>query len=166
LSDLISDPEKYRKGWHGGLPETECGYGSTMDATKKQRAWIPEVIEAYGIMSIADIGAGDLNWIKDMNLPSYVQYWPYDLVPRFDLIKEVPDSVDLIMCLWVLNHLPYEECKQAISNIKKSGSRFLMITDRIRYREDQPTELTMPYIEKMSLNHLGDSIRLIDLEAI
>ena len=172
MVDLIEDKEKYEQGWTGGLPETKCGYGSTLRATKKQRDWIPEIIESYNIYSIADIGAGDLNWIKETELPSEVEYWAYDLVPRhpevikFDLVKEVPPPVDMIMCLWVLNHFPYDECKTAIENLKKSGSRYLLMTDRIRYRKDQPAELSMPYIEKMMLNHLGDSLMLIDLEAV
>jgi len=171
MSDLISNPEKYKRGWTGGLPETECGFGSTMQATKAQREWIPALIEAYFIESIADIGAGDLNWIKNMDIPNHIEYWAYDLVPRapevikFDIIKEVPAPVDMIMCLWVLNHLPYDECKQAIANIKKSGSKYLLMTDRLRYREDQPKEIDMPSIRSMPLNNKGDTIKLIDLEA-
>ena len=172
MRDTLSDPAKYKKGWTGGLPETPCGHGSTMRATKAQRNWIPKIIEAYHIQSIADIGAGDLNWIKNMGLSAHIEYWAYDLVPRqpevieFDLIKEVPAPVDLIMCLWVLNHLPYDACQTAINNIKKSGARYLMMTDRIRYREDQPSDINMPFIEQMFLNDKGDSIMLIDLEAI
>ncbi len=169
MSDLISDPAKYKKGWTGGLPETPCGFGSTMQATKAQREWIPAIIDDFNIQSIADVGAGDLNWIKNMGIPDNVEYWAYDLVPRspevikFDLVKEVPAPVDMIMCLWVLNHFPFNECKQALENIKKSGARYLLITDRLRYRKDQPIEINMKAVCEMSLNDKGDSIKLIDL---
>ena len=126
------------------------------------------MIAKHGIKSIADIGAGDMNWIKKTDL-SGVQYIPYDLVPRqpevipFNLVEEVPDKVDMIMCLWVLNHFPYDSCLQAIKNIKASGAKYLMMTDRLRYREDQPSEIIMPYIDKLLLNDKGDSIMLIEL---
>lgn len=172
MADIITNKEKYQRGWTGGLPETPCGFGSKLSETKKQREWIPGVIKRWDVVTIADIGAGDLNWIKHMELPPFIEYQAFDLVPRhpevieFNLLKEIPPTVDLIMCLWVLNHFPYDECRLAIENIKKSGAAYLMMTDRLRYREDQPPEIDMPYLERMMLNDKGDSIKLIDLEDI
>lgn len=160
--------DKYRKGWRSGLPETECGAGSTLKATKEQRKWIPEIIEKYNILSIADIGAGDLNWISKTSIPHYVNYQAYDLIPRhpevkeFNLLEEIPPKVDLLMVLWVLNHFPLEESRQAIKNIKKSGAKYLMMTDRPRYHENQPPEIDMPFIEQLKIND-EDSIKLIQL---
>lgn len=171
MGDLITQVDKYKKGWTGGLPETPCGHGSKLAVTTAQREWIPRIIEKYGIHTVADIGAGDMNWIKKTELGD-IEYTPYDLVPRLpevkplDLVTEVPPHVDMIMCLWVLNHFPYEHCQAAIQNIKDSGSKFLMMTDRLRYRKDQPPEIAMPFIEKLKLNEKGDSIMLIDLEAV
>jgi len=79
------------------------------------------------------------------------------------IIQQVPDKCDLILCLWVLNHLPFEHCQAAISNIKASGSEYLMMTGRLRYREDQPPEIEMEPIEKMYLNNSGDSLMLVKL---
>ena len=44
------------------------------DAEKHKEAagGIPQIIEKYGIRSIADIGAGDLNWIKTMDLSGWI----------------------------------------------------------------------------------------------
>ena len=168
MSDIITQVDKYKKGWTGGLPETACGSGSRLSKTIKQRKWIPYIIEKYNIKTISDIGAGDLNWVKKMDL-SGVEYTPYDLVPRhpdvieFDLIQHVPPKTDLILCLWVLNHLPFEHCQHAIKNIIDSGSKYLMMTDRPRYHADQPPEILMDAIEAMPLNDKGDSIRLIKL---
>lgn len=169
MTDIITEVFKYQKGWTGGLPETPCGSGSTLAHTKQQREWIPVIIEQYGIKSIADIGAGDLNWIKQTDLRA-VEYTAYDLVPRdpsvvqFDLIKEIPPRVDLIMCLWVLNHLPYEHCQQAIENLKASGAKYLMMTDRPRYHKDQPPEIHMEAVEELILKGTTkDSIKLIAL---
>ena len=171
MGDIITQIDKYKKGWTGGLPETPCGAGSRMRDTRLQRAWIPGVISEYNINTIADIGAGDLNWFPKMNLACEVTH--YDLVPRnpnviqFDIIKEIPPKVDLIMCLWVLNHFPFDHCRQAIENIKLSGAKYLMMTDRLKYRKDQPPEIEMPFIEQLILpTGKGDSIMLIALDEI
>ena len=169
LSDLIETEARFKIGWTGGLPETKCGYGSTMRATRAQRAWIPDVLEEYNIKSIADIGAGDLNWIKWTKIPGDIEYTPYDLVPRkpdvkfFDITKSIPPKVDLIMCLWVINHLDYTKAQQAIKNIKASGSKYLLMTDRKKYYKDSPPEIHMDYIESITVSELGDTIRLIKL---
>lgn len=168
MRDIVLDTRKYQTGWTGGLPETKCGSGSMLRNTKRQREWIPRIIEKYGIRSIADIGAGDLNWIKTMDL-SGVDYTPYDLVPRadhvvkFDLVEQVVPKVDMIMCLWVLNHFPVESSRKAIANIKASGSKYLMMTDRPIWHCDQPEEIIMPYVERIVLNAKQDAILLIEL---
>lgn len=127
-------PNEFIAGWKSGLPETPCGFGSKISATEVQRRWIPEIVKKYEIETVADIGAGDLNWVKLLDWD--VNYSAYDLVPRtpevivFDITKEIPPAVDMIMCLWVINHLPYEDKDKAITNILLSGSRYLMISDR------------------------------------
>ena len=169
MSDIITEKAKYQKGWTGGLPETPCGHGSKMSSTKVQREWIPGIIEKYGIKTIADIGAGDMNWIKNVDLGGS-DYTPYDLVPRkdgvhqFDLIQEVPPKVDLIMCLWVLNHLPFDHCRQAIANLKASGAKYLMMTDRPRWHEEQPPEIVMDSLESIIIRPTTkDSLKLVKL---
>lgn len=167
MSDLITNVKKYTKGWSSGLPETPCGFGSKLKETRLQRKWIPEIFKQYNIKTVADIGAGDLNWIKEIELS--VKYTAYDLVPRqpevveFNLIEEIPPKVDLIMCLWVLNHFPIPECIQAIENLKASGAKYLLMTYRERFKEDHPSEIEMPFIEALTLNHKHDQIRLIEL---
>src|SRR5688572_27037131 len=81
VGDIVSSLDKFRAGWRGGLPETPCGYGSTLEATAAQRRWIPHLIDRYGLASIVDVGAGDLNWIKHTDLRG-AHYTPLDLVPR------------------------------------------------------------------------------------
>lgn len=167
-TDIITEVDKYKKGWFGGLPETPCGSGSKLENTVEQRAWLQRIIKQYDIKTIADIGAGDLNWIKKMDL-SGVEYIPYDLVPRkpevikFNIIEEIPESVDLILCFWVLNHFPYEHCKRALHNLKASGSKYLAMTDRPKWHEEQPPEIQMTAVEQIILNQKGDNIQLIKL---
>ena len=165
---ITTGKKEYIKGWHGGLPETPCGYGSKLSSTKNQRKWIPTILDKYNIKTIADIGAGDLNWITHIDLGD-IEYNAYDLIPRhpdvqlFDLIQQTPPKVDLIMCLWVLNHMPYKHCKKAIENIRKSGAKYLMMTDIPRYRKDQPPEIEMEYLEMLDNGDLLGTIKLIEL---
>jgi len=167
MGDIVSR-EKFSAGWRGGLPETPCGYGSTLEATRAQRRWIPQLVDAYGIRTIVDVGAGDLNWIRHTDLRG-AQYTPLDLVPRlpevkvFDLVREVPPAADLLLCLWVLNHLDLESCRRAIENLQASAARLLLMTDRPIWHREQPPEIVMPYVEELKLNEKGDRIVLCPL---
>jgi hypothetical protein len=167
-TDEITDEAKYVQGWRGGLPETECGRGSTMDATRLQRTWIPQIFAKYGIRTVADIGAGDLNWLQHTDL-SGIEYRAYDLVPRhpsvtaFNLIEQVPPKVDCLMCLWVLNHMPYDACKLALANLFDSGSTYLLMTDRPKWHAEQPPEIQVQALDALLLNEKGDRIKLVRL---
>ena len=128
--------KEFEKGWRSGLPETRCGNGSRLKNTKIQRAWIPEMVAKYGIKSIADIGAGDLNWAA---LTVFgCDYTPYDLIPRaqgviqFDLLTDKLPEADCLMVLWVINHLTKTQAKLATRKIVMSGSRYLFTTYRPR----------------------------------
>lgn len=140
--------ERFSRGWSSGRPETECGRGSTLEATAQQRRWIPRIIERYGIRSVVDIGAGDRHWIAAIKWPSGVDYVALDLVPRhpsvrrFDVTREVPPRADLVMCLWVLNHLDPDDADAAFDNIRASGSMYLMATHCDRWNGDQVRRLT------------------------
>lgn len=169
MSDIITNKKKFIKGWKGGLPETPCGHGSLLSSTEKQRAWIPQIIDRYNIKSIVDIGAGDLNWISCTDLRG-ASYKAYDLVPRrpdvieFDIVKNPAPRADLVICLWVLNHLPFNSARAAYNHLRANTHSLLMITDRPRYYADAPPELNDPAcVEKLILNSKGDSIRLIQL---
>ena len=165
LSDIIHKP-RWEEGWTGGLPETPCGHGSRMSSTTLQREWIPAKIAEYGIKTVADIGAGDLNWIRRTKLGD-VEYTAYDVVPwapgvvEFDILWRIPPRVDLILCLWVLNHFPPERSRQAWGNIVASGCRYVIITYRGMQGDIQPHH-GLPYLDEIVLNKIkGDTIRLI-----
>jgi len=169
MSDIVTDIEKIKRGWIGGLPETPCGHGSTLAATQAQREWIPKIIRKYRIKTIADVGAGDLNWFYKMTLPKSVKVLHSDIYPRrpevatLDLLTETPPAVDMILCLWVLNHFDIPACRRAIENLKASGAKYLMMTDRPIWHREQPPEIRMEYVEELKLNDKGDRILLCPL---
>lgn len=167
MSDIVTDRAKFVRGWRGGGKETPCGSGSKLCNTVEQREWLPQMASKYGIRTVADIGAGDLNWVRHVEWD--VEYTAYDLVPRhadvaeFDLVAEVPPKVDAILCLWVLNHLPADQCRAALENIRASGSGYLIMTDRPMWHCEQPAEIQMPFLEELTLNEKGDRILLCAL---
>lgn len=148
MSDIISNPDKYRQGWKGGLPETECGSGSKLENTYIQRGWIPAMVVKYGIKSIADIGAGDLNWIKQTDLGC--EYQGYDLIPRhpevkeFNLLEHEMPPADCYLCLWVLNHFPKEQALQGIRKLRNGGNRYLIM----QYERRMPEFLNLWGLEE------------------
>ena len=170
--DLITDPAKYERGWKGGLPETPCGFGSRLRETAVQREWIPRMVAKYGIRTISDIGAGDLNWIKQVEWPYPVKYKAFDLVPRhhtvtqFDIIKDYPFPVDLVMCLWVLNHLPEDDARQALKNLTGAGSTarstYLMIT----YESRQWDFTDLPAIDSVVIRRRNDKRGNVEIRLI
>lgn len=150
---IISNPAKYQQGWTGGLPETPCGFGSRVAQTKAQRRWIPQLIRRYGIATVADIGAGDLNWLRHLHFPAGTHYTAYDLVPRhrsiksFNLLIDVCPQVDLLLCLWVLNHFPVAMMRLGIDNLLASGSKYLLMT----WDNRLPGFLDVPYIAQLQI---------------
>lgn len=184
MGDVITDPRKFEAGWRGGLPETPCGSGSRLINTTKQRNWIPVIIAKYGISTVADIGAGDMNWIRLMlernpasRAPGKLdlcgaEYYAFDLVPRrrivqkMDIVKTVPERYDLVMLLWVLNHLPAALSERAFQNVKASGSRYMLFVDRPKWYKDWPPCLRdLPALERVVLNKKNDALLLVDLKA-
>lgn len=151
------------------MPQTPCGAGSTLARTKVQREWIPRIVEQYEIHSIVDIGAGDLNWINEIDWPYPLLYRAYDLVPRvsgverLDIINETPPPADLLMCLWVLNHLPEREQKAATARIAASGSKYIMYT----YWPAMPAHLDWGADESVVINDKKQAeLRLINAHSL
>lgn len=167
MPDLVTEVAKYRQGWTGGLPETPCGYGSRVDQTAIQREWIPKMVGKYGLQSIADIGAGDLNWIGLVEWPHKVDYQPYDLVPRatgvkaLDIIHEQPEPADLGLCLWVLNHLPEEHARAAVDNLLQS-CQWLMYT----WEPRQWGCTDLGYVERVIIRERKDTRGSVELRLV
>ena len=129
-TELPSYHQIMQTAWLGGLDDgTPCGRGSTLANTKAIRFLLPRIIEDYGIRSVCDAGAGDRHWIQHVHLD--VVYSAYDLVPRhktvqpLDITKELLPSCDLILCRFVLGHLPPNLALDAINLFRKSGSYLL-----------------------------------------
>jgi hypothetical protein len=174
VGDVINNREKYQRGWTGGLPETECGFGSKLSQTIAQRDWLVEVTKRHDIKSIADIGAGDLNWSK-LILPRLeaqgCAYRGFDLVPRhksvtaFDLLADPLPEAECYWCIWVLNHFPPEQARVALDKFLESDARYLVMQWEIR----NPDFMDLPGVDSITIRQRNDwrgsvELRLIDLK--
>ena len=161
---LVTDIRKYHTGWTGGLPETPCGYGSRVDQTELQRATLARWVREYSVSTLVDVGAGDLNWIRHVAWPHPVAYIPLDLVPRhpdvreFDLVEQVPPPCDMVLCLWVINHIPEERARAAWANLLKTDCRYIVYT----YWPAMWEWSDVPHIDSISLReNIQAELRLI-----
>jgi hypothetical protein len=118
--------------WESGKPETPCGRGSKFEETEIIRAWLPEIVDAYEIESINDVGCGDQNWIHEIEWPHEIKYSGFDVQPRaadvvpLDITMEVLPKADLVLCVYVLNHLRPKAMQRALGLMQESGSRYLL----------------------------------------
>jgi len=140
--------------WTG---ETHSGCGSNLYQTQLIRQEIPRIIKKYDIQSILDIPCGDFHWMQYVALG--IPYIGADIVKELvianqekyqnelrefihlDVISDTLPQVDLILCRDCLVHLSNEKIWQALRNIKKSGSKYLLATtyNQITVNHDIPT---------------------------
>lgn len=144
---MLSDEQMHdrmKNGWRGGLPETKCGIGSTMQSTSKVRIWLADICLRYDIQTISNAGAGELFWIESIKWRHSIrehamrEHRPviehYDLIVRdkrvrqFDITKETLPKRDAVLCRHCLNHLDNGRILSAIERFRESGSRFLIAT--------------------------------------
>jgi len=125
--------------------ESRSGTGSSLEKTKILRKSLSNMFTEYSINSILDIPCGDFNWMKEVNLKS-ISYIGADIIEeinqnniknysgenkkfvKMDILRDNLPKVDLIFCRDLFIHFTYEDIFKAITNVKKSGSKFLLAT--------------------------------------
>lgn len=139
--DGMSDVDMKNKmepgvGWATQGQKGSCGIGSEMDNTGQIRHGLPNIMRDYDLISIADVGAGDRNWIQHTMFPSPMNYDAFDLIPRHKIVTQLdctkqslPQGYDLILCRFVLNHLSPRMARDALRLFQASGSRYLLMTN-------------------------------------
>ncbi len=134
-------------------PESKSGKGSNLANTLKIREEIPKLFKELKIRSILDIPCGDFNWQKEMDL-GFIDYTGMDIVKelvtrnqkeysdenrRFihlDITKDLLPKFDLILCRDLFIHLSHSEIKDALLNIKKSQSKYLLSTSHFSTKKN------------------------------
>ena len=123
--------------------ESVSGSGSTQSATRFLVQQLNVLIQRFDIRSILDIPCGDFNWMQHLTLDG-IDYHGADIVSeliaanqvrfpqhRFsvlDLITDDLPAADLIICRDCMVHLPNDSVLRALTNIRRSSSRFLLAT--------------------------------------
>lgn len=134
----------YCNGGFGGSP-SRSGVGSNLENTENIRALLPKLIAKYSIRTFLDIPCGDMYWMRYVDLGSAV-YIGGDIVEDLiktneqnfgsdkrsfkviDICKDDLPCVDLIMCRDCLIHLKTKDILRALANIKRSGSKYLLVS--------------------------------------
>ncbi len=127
------------------LGESVSGPGSELKVTEKTRYALSELLKRFSISSIADAPCGDYHWMRHVNIGNCT-YLGLDIVDeliqknsslfgsdkiRFqhaNLIDNVIEKVDLIICRDMLAHLTDEQIFKVIRNFKASGAKYLLAT--------------------------------------
>ena len=126
--------ERMRAGWGCGGPETPCGGGSTMAQTTNLRPWLLSALRHYGITSLADAGAGDLNWVRHIATEFTGMYRAFDLYPRhpdvirWDITKLPLPHFDAILCRDVLIHFDPPRIEKTLKLFRESQAKYLFAT--------------------------------------
>jgi hypothetical protein len=133
----------------GGLPETRCGGGSTMEATKNVRAHLLGLLRDYGVKTLLDAPCGDCNWIAHTDLAG-IRYIGIDFdaehvaaatVRGFnamlgDIVNGHLPAADMMLCRDFLQHLPTAQVRQTIQNFKASNIPWLLATSHETSQND------------------------------
>ncbi|WGV23563.1 class I SAM-dependent methyltransferase [Halotia branconii] len=125
--------------------ESASGCGSTLKNTEEIRKQLPGLVKKLGAKTFLDLACGDFNWMKEIDL-KVDTYFGVDIVHsicennrhnyaqdnrdfrRLDFTKDELLKADIILCRDALVHLSFYDIGQAIQNIKKSRSQYLLVT--------------------------------------
>lgn len=132
-----------QNGWEGEA--SLSGQGSDLAQTAELRSALPDLFQKLEIKSLLDVPCGDHFWMNLVPLDD-IRYTGGDLVEglvrfceenyasenkrfqKIDLIKDSLGAHDMVFVRDCFVHLSFENIQQALQNIKKSGSVYLMAT--------------------------------------
>ena len=139
-----------------GSPESISGPGSELRVTHRMRQDLSALIKLFRIGSIADAPCGDLNWMRYVDIGT-CRYIGIDIVEELierntqifgaarefrhlNLIENVIEKVDLIICRDMLAHLTTEQVFTVLRNFKQSGSKYVLMTTGITIQKNLDIE--------------------------
>ncbi|MFI6307048.1 class I SAM-dependent methyltransferase [Amycolatopsis thailandensis] len=122
------------------------GPGSESVQTQGLREQLPALLERFGVRTLLDLPCGDFGWLSevDLDLDRYIgadivtdlvdanaARFRDDPVREFrtlDLTGDPLPAADLVLCRDCLVHLSFADIERALSNLRRSGSRYLLTT--------------------------------------
>ncbi|WP_277487383.1 class I SAM-dependent methyltransferase [Catalinimonas alkaloidigena] len=131
--------------WNISTQESVSGEGSTTEQTQALKKDLPRLLRQFNVHSMLDLPCGDFHWMQELKLEG-IHYTGADIVSELvqknqrlygcnhreftlmDLINDPLPQVDLIFCRDCLVHFSHQDVSSALTNIKASGSTYLMMT--------------------------------------
>jgi hypothetical protein len=125
--------------------ESRSGEGASLEQTHIIRKELPIVLNKLRITSFLDLPCGDFNWMKLVDFGN-IRYIGGDVVEaivkknqelyftysrsfrHLNLLTDPLPKVDVVFCRDCLVHMSFSDALSAISNIKKSKSKYLIST--------------------------------------
>lgn len=138
-----------------GDTESRSGGGSNLKQTAFLRPQLQSLLHERGISSMLDIPCGDFHWMKELQFPKSFHYLGADIVPQLiasnqerygsenfqfqvlNLTSDLLPKVDLIFCRDCLVHLDQDSIFKALSNIRRTNSKWLLMTHFSDRRENR-----------------------------
>ena len=132
------------KYWYGSK-EGWSGKGSSMEATTRLRAALPDVLQRYNVSTFFDGACGDWVWMRSVDL-SGIEYIGADISLRTirhhqmryahpnrrfihaDITSDTLPDADLMLCRDCLFHLKHKFRWFFFENFVRSNIPFLMMT--------------------------------------
>lgn len=133
----------YNNGFGGN--ESISGRGSDLIQTSAIREQLPLLLKEVNAKSMMDAPCGDFYWMKEVGL-NINEYIGVDIVKelieqnqgrygndtrRFvvlDVTKDKLPPVDVVLCRDCLVHFSFKHIWAAVTNLKRSGSKYLLTT--------------------------------------
>jgi SAM-dependent methyltransferase len=146
-----SDKEIFTDVYQNNLwkaQESRSGPRSELAYTATIRKELPILVAQLGASSILDIPCGDFNWLQGVNFGT-CKYIGADIVEelvnrnnqhyankgrkfiKLNIVNDELPTVDLILCRDLFVHLPYADIINALNNIRKSRSKYLLTTSHL-----------------------------------
>lgn len=125
--------------------ESRSGTGSNLGATKRLREELPALLGKLQATTMLDIPCGDFVWMREVDLGA-IRYIGGDVVPEMveklraeytsprrdfqllDITSSPLPTVDVVFCRDLFIHLPDALVRQAVKNLRRSGSTYLVTT--------------------------------------
>lgn len=125
--------------------ESVSGRGAELNQTAVLRAELPALLRQYNIRSLLDLPCGDFNWMQHVDLQD-IRYTGGDIVEalvaqnqeqygndrrtfqHLDLLSDALPDADCILVRDCLVHFSFAHINQALENINKSNTTYLLTT--------------------------------------
>lgn len=136
-----------------GSAESVSGPGSTILDTKEVRDVLPQLLKHLETRILLDAPCGDFNWLSQVDLP-VEKYIGIDIVEALvdevrakhanskrefqcvDLISDSMPKADTVLCRDCFVHLSFSDILGAVDNIKRSGARWLIVTQHMNLTDN------------------------------